>query len=82
MKQNLGAWAASSGDATEVSGRIKGAVFALSAIIIFVAAEVFGITLTPADVIDLGTMLGAVGGAMFSLYGAGLALVRWAATVK
>jgi len=76
MKKNLGAWAASSADSTEVSNRVKGIVLALSSIIIYLAANLFGLELSATDVIDLGSMLGFIAGALWSVYGAGLALVR------
>jgi len=80
----LAGWAASSNPLTpdEVSNRIKGVVFAASAIIIFAASRVFNIILTPTDVVALGTQLGTLGGLMWTLYGAGLAFVRWVATKR
>ena len=73
----LAGWAASSNPLTpdEVSNRIKGVVFASSAVIIFLAAQFFNVVLTPEDVISLGTQLATLGGLIWSLYGFGLAFV-------
>jgi hypothetical protein len=80
----LAGWAGSSNPLTpdEVSNRIKGIVFASSALIIFGAAKLFGIVLTAQDVLELGTQLATVGGLVWAMYGAGLALVRKIATVR
>lgn len=74
----LAGWAASSNPATpdEISNRVKGVVLALSSVIIYIAAQVFNLTLTPADMIEVATSLGTIAGAVITLYGAGLALVR------
>jgi capsular polysaccharide biosynthesis protein len=78
-EKKLGAWAASSSNPEEVSNRIKGIVVALSGLIIFAAAQFFNVQLTAQDVVELGTQLSVLGGLVFSLYGAGVALVRWMA---
>lgn len=82
MKQKLGAWAASSSNPEEVSNRIKGIVLAFSSVIILVAAQVFHIQLSAADIVSLAGSLGTIGGLIWSLYGAGLVLVRWVAQVR
>lgn len=76
----LGAWAASSSNPEDVSNRIKGVIVSLSAVIIFVAANFSNVTLTSADIVDIATQLSVIGGLIFSLYGAGVALVRWVAS--
>jgi hypothetical protein len=80
--KRLGSWAASSSDPTEISNRVKGAVLALSSVIIFIAAQFLGLQLTASDVVALATQLGTVAGLVWGLWGAGLALVRWVATVR
>lgn len=80
--KKLGAWAASSSNPEEVSTRIKGLVVAGSAIIIFLGAQFFNIQLSGEDVVAIGTQLGMVGGAIWSVYGAGLWLVRFVASKK
>lgn len=72
----LAAWAASSANPEEVSNRVKGIVLMLSSVIIFIAAQFFNLTLTPADMIEVATSLGAIAGAVMTIYGVGLALVR------
>ncbi len=62
----------SSQDPEEISTRIKGITVAMSALIIFFASQFFHITLTANDVLSLGTELGAIAGAIMTLYGAGM----------
>lgn len=64
----------------EIATRIKGITLALSSIIMLVALQVFHITLTANDVASLASELGAVGGAIYTLYGAGMWL--WATIFK
>lgn len=82
MNKKLGAWVASSSDPTEISNRVKGAVLALSSVIIFVASQLLNINLTADDVVSLGTQLGTVVGLVWALWGAGLAFVRWVGEVR
>ncbi len=65
----------SSQNPEQISNRVKGIVLSLSAIIIFVAGNVFGIELQPNDVTDIATQLGGVIGAMWTIYGAIMALI-------
>lgn len=81
-KQRLGAWAASSADPTEVSNRVKGAVLALSSVIIYLAAQLFGIVLSASDIVALSAVLGTLAGATWGVWGALIALVRFIATVR
>lgn len=76
----LAGWAASSANPEDVSNRVKGVVLALSSVIIFIAAQFLNITLTAADVVALATSLGTVAGAIWTIYGFGLAAVRFFAT--
>jgi len=80
--KKLAGWAASSNNQEDVSNRIKGLVIAFSGVIIFVASQFFGISLTANDVVELATQLSVIGGLAFSLYGGILALIRKFATVK
>lgn len=82
MKTKLAGWAASSADETEISNRVKGIVLALSGLIIIIAQQFFGIALSGEDVISLATGLGTVAGLMWALWGAILALVRFAASKR
>ena len=62
----------SSIDPTQVATRVKGAILAGSSIIIFLAAALFHLTLSANDIITLATEVGAVSGAVMTLYGAGM----------
>ncbi len=65
----LPAYMASSVDPSAVSKRISGLVLTSSSIIILIATQVFHVGLTSNDVISWATELGAVGGAITTLYG-------------
>lgn len=78
MKE-LAGWAASSANPQDVSSRVKGVVLALSSVIIFIAARFFDITFTPEDIVELATVISGIAGVTVSLYGAGLALIRFIA---
>lgn len=80
--KKLAGWAVSSQKPEEISNRIKGVVLALSALIIYFAANLFGIQLSAGDVAELASLLGMMGGAIWGVWGAGMALVQWVATVK
>lgn len=80
--RQLAGWAASSQSPEEVSNRIKGVVLMFSSVIIFVAAQFFHLQLSATDVVTLATELSAIGGLLWSLYGAGVALVTWFATLQ
>ena len=71
MNRKFGA-ITSSVNPDDIAMRVKGVVLAFSSIIIIVAAQVFHVTLSANDVISLGGELGAIAGAMATLYGAGL----------
>lgn len=77
--KKLAGWAASSSNPEEVSNRVKGIILALSSIIIFLGTNLFGINLSPQDVVDLAGQLGVVAGFIWGLWGAGIALVRFIA---
>lgn len=82
MKQPLLGAVASSSDPTEISNRIKGIVLGLSGVIIFLAGNLLNITLSPADIVDLATQLAMIGGAIWTVWGGILALIRKFATVR
>lgn len=69
MKPILQGWLASSTDPSEVSARIKGLLVAASAAIIFIAAQIFHITISPTDYLTAATEISVIGGAIWSLYG-------------
>lgn len=75
MQKKFGA-ITSSQNPEEIATRIKGITLALSSVIIFVAARFFNVTLTAPDMITLATEIGAIGGAVWTLYGTGMSL--WA----
>lgn len=80
-EKKLAGWAASSADQTEVSNRVRGLVLVFSSTIILLAGSLFGIELSANDVLDLAGIVGALSGVIWALYGTGLALIRWFATV-
>lgn len=67
--ENLNPIIASSTDPTQVANTIKGLIVASSSVIVLVAAHLFGITLTPENVISLGTDAGMLVGAIWAVYG-------------
>ena len=68
----------SSQNPEELSNRVKGVILALSSVIIFLGSKFFNITLTGDDVVSIATQISAVVGAVWTIYGAGLALVsKW-----
>lgn len=74
MNRKFGA-ISSSTNPTEIATRVKGIVLALSSVIILVASQFFNITLTSNDIITFASELGAVAGAITTLYGAGMWLL-------
>lgn len=65
----LQSWIQSSQDPSQVANTIKGIVVGASALIIFLAAQIFHLTLSSTDVLTLGTELGMVVGGIYGLYG-------------
>lgn len=80
--RKLAGWAASSQTPDQVSARIKGIILALSSVIIFLAAQLFGIQLSANDIVALSTEIGMIAGAVWTIYGGGVALVSWFATIR
>lgn len=72
----------SSQDPEQISNRVKGILLSVSSIVIFLVAKLFGINLTIQNYTDLVTLLGALSGAVWAVYGAVLALVTKFATIK
>lgn len=69
MPQTLSPIIASSTDPTQVANTIKGLIVASSSVIVLIAAHLFGITLTPDNVLSLGTDVGMLAGAIWFVYG-------------
>ena len=65
----------SSQNPEELANRVKGIILGLSGLIIFLGSQFFGIELKPEDVMELATQLSVIAGAVWAIYGAGLALV-------
>lgn len=74
MNRKYGSFS-SSQNPEQISNRVKGVVLSLSAIIIFVAGNWLNISLQPNDVADIATQLGAVAGAIWTIYGFILSVV-------
>lgn len=62
----------SSQNPEEIATKIKGITLALSSVIIFLASQFFHLQLTSNDVLSLATELGAISGAIMTLYGVGM----------
>lgn len=82
MERKLAGWAASSQNPEQVANKVKGVVLAASSVIIFFVAQLFNITLTAESIVELGTALGGLAGALWSAYGVLLHLITWFATVR
>jgi len=74
MNRKFGALT-SSQNPEELANRVKGIILGLSGLIIFLGSQFFGIELKPEDVMELATQLSVIAGAVWAIYGAGLALV-------
>jgi hypothetical protein len=60
---------ASSSNPSQVANTIKGLIVSASSVIVLLAAHVFGVTLTPDNVLNLGTDVGMLAGAVWFVYG-------------
>lgn len=69
IKPILAGWLQSQADPSTVSNTVRGAILALSSIIILVATQIFHIQLSANDVISLATEVGALAGSTWFLYG-------------
>lgn len=75
-------WLQSSTDPNTVSNTVRGAILAVSGIIIFATAQLFHIQLSANDVITLATEVGTLAGLLWGVYGAIQKLVVWLGAVK
>jgi len=82
MKKTLMSFLRSSQDPSEIGNKVKGFVLLLSGVIIFGASQVFNVTLSANDVITLGTGLGTVAGALWTVYGVLLHLITFFGSKK
>lgn len=67
----------SSTNPDEVAMKVKGAILAVSSIIIFLAAQFFHITLSANDIISLASEAGTVAGAIVIVYGVGMHILSY-----
>lgn len=82
MENQLSPIIASSQDSSQIANKIKGAILAVSSLLIMGAALVFHITLSANDIITLSTEIGTIAGAVWAIYGCILHLVTWFGTIK
>ena len=69
MNTILPSWLQSSQDSTQIANKVKGAVLLASSLIIFFASSFFHVQLAANDILTLATQLGAVAGAVWTIYG-------------
>lgn len=69
VMEQLNPLVASSTDPTQVANTIKGLIVSASSVIVLVAAHVFGITLSPENILSLATDVGMLAGAVWFVYG-------------
>jgi len=62
-------WLKSSQNPEQVSQTIKGGITAVSSLVMFGALNLFGIEITQANIIDLASYAGMVGGGIYGLAG-------------
>ena len=74
MNRKFGALT-SSQNPEELANIVKGIILGLSGLVIFLGSQFFGIELKPEDVMELAGQLSVIAGAVWAIYGAGLALV-------
>lgn len=73
----LSSWLQSSQDSTQVANKVKGVILFLSSTIILLVGVFFHIQLSASDILTLASELGAVAGAIWTIYGSILHLVTW-----
>lgn len=82
METTLKGWLQSSQDPTAVANTIKGLVLAASSVIIFSAMQFFHVQVSASDVASLATEIGALAGAMWTIYGIIMKVVVWVGSNK
>lgn len=72
----------SSQNPEEIANKVKGAVLAVSSIVILIAAKFFGVSITVADMTELAAALGTMSGLIWAIYGGILHLIALFYKVK
>ena len=75
MKQKKFGVLSSSQNPEQIANKVKGIVLLGSSIIIFLVGKFFGISLTPNEMTEIATALGAIAGAIWGVYGIILHLI-------
>lgn len=75
MDNNIPKALQSSTDPNQISSRVTGLVVASSSIIVFLSAHFLRVQLSASDVITLGSELGAIAGAIWTIKGIVIALI-------
>ncbi len=82
METELKSWLQSSQDPTVIANKVRGAILAVSFLIIAGAGALFHVTLTADNVLNLATELGTLAGAAWTIYGCILHIVTVLGTVQ
>lgn len=69
MKPTLQSWLQSSADPTSVSLTVRGLIVSASSGIIYMAATIFNVALTPETVAQAATDIGMLAGSILFVYG-------------
>jgi len=80
--KRLKGWAASSASPEEVSNRIKGVLLAGSGAIVWFLVTVFNLEITVDNFVTLVPLIGTLGGSIWAVWGALMALLRKVATIR
>lgn len=75
-------WLQSSQDSTQIANKVRGVVLMLSSIIIFIASQMFHISLQAGDILTLATELGTAAGTIWATYGAILHLIVFLSGIR
>jgi len=65
----------SSQNPEQLANKVKGIVLALSSIIILLASKLFGVQLSPTDMVSLATQVGTIAGGVWAVYGSVLHVI-------
>ena len=68
MNKRFGALSSST-NPDQLANTVRGFILAISSIIVLVATNVFGLSITAADVSELATAVGAMAGSVWLVYG-------------